>query len=175
VVSELSTGDERPRRRLRWVLPFLIAGVAGCSHHQPPVAVPEQQFRSEEQAADRLRLPLSPEGRRVLTAFLRAACNRDDVGVNLVDPEAEARYRSLLDRLAAPSGLSVDDLGDGAAFRSHFKGKPQRRIVDAREEAPVRPLPYALTDGRYWWIFFPDGPKLTGLLVCKGVGTRLDE
>lgn len=148
---------------------------AGCAARSAPVAVPEQQFRSEEALSDRIALPLTAESRLALTRFLRAGGNRDDIGSNAVDPDAEARYKALLDLLQNPQGMTTADLADGTVLRARFHGKPERRVVDAREEAPVFPLPYALSDGRYWWVFFHQERKLTGVLVFKAASKRIED
>src|SRR2546426_3734777 len=127
----------------------------GCSSR--PVAyvtVREAKFRTEMSRTDRLKLPLNGESRERLMRFFKAGGDTDRIGREIADSEAEKRYAPLLDKLSDPQSLSLEDLTEKQTFRDWFSRRPIRQVIDAREEAPPAIDPVAVTDDRYWWIFY---------------------
>ncbi|WP_164018591.1 hypothetical protein [Pyxidicoccus trucidator] len=148
-------------------LSALLVGATGCCRAPFPfVAVREEVLRS-----DTVTLPLDPQGREHLLAFLRAGGDRDLMEEPPQLPEADQHYGPLLELLSSPENLDQEDInredmGSGP-YRQFFSSKPLRDVIDARQErpSPLNP-PYALSDGRFWWLFErgPEG-KLSRLTV----------
>ena len=156
---------------------WLLAGVlGGCSHSgQILIPVPPREFRSEGQAAERIQLPLPDDAARTrLLTFLRAGgdSRKTKKGKPAVDPNPEARYGALLDLLGRKGSpaLTLDDLTKKPTFQRWFHGPVMWNVIDARDEAYPKDAvsPAAVTDGSYWWVFYPaaDG-RLSGLLVIR--------
>jgi hypothetical protein len=161
-----------PGRLSRTLLAIgLFIGATACCHSQ---AIPETVAVREAQArSDDLTLPLTPDARSALLAFLRAGGNRDFLDEPPQVPDADARYGALLDLLAAPETLKPDALTNGT-YQRWFSHAPIRQVIDARQEAPpaLNP-PYAMTDGPYWWVFHRgDDGTLSTLVVFKAVTKR---
>jgi hypothetical protein len=153
----------------RALLVFLLA-VSACSQRPVTyVAVPEGEFRTEKTKSDRIKLPLNAESREKLLKFLKAGGDANNVGLNIVDPQAEAHYSALLAALADPNNLALENLTSRQTFKRWFPKPPIRQVVDAREEAPAILEPVAVSDGKYWWIFYQHQKRLTELLVVKAV------
>jgi hypothetical protein len=129
------------------------------------IAVAEQQVRSPD-----LALPLAAAEREKLVAFLVAGGNNDALGEDAVIPNAGTRYAGLLDSLANPELLDLEDL-KGAPYTAWFKASVTQ-VIDAREPRPaVLGSVYAATDGPYWWVFRREGSgKLNRLVVFKALG-----
>jgi hypothetical protein len=155
-------------------LALVLSTSAACAHGPLFVAVPEARFRSEVALEERITLPLDPEGRARLLAFLRAGGDRDRIGTDVVDPAAATRYGPLLDRLSDASSLSLAHLTEKATYNAWFGDRRVRQVVDARAEAPPAIDPVAATDGQYWWVFSHRQKRLASLLVVKAVGKRLE-
>lgn len=151
---------------------------AGCgispSRHPSFAAVRESEYRSEATAADRIILPLTPEGRARLARFLRAGGVRAREGSEAVDPKAEHDYARLFALLANPSALTVSNLRSSPEFKEWFPAKPVEAVIDAREEDVVRPTPIAMLRGDYWWIFYPRKGELRALLVTRAERTKME-
>jgi hypothetical protein len=164
----------RTRSSVVLVTALVLTLVGCCPVHVAYVPVREARFRSEATKQDRLQLPLTPESRERLLAFLRAGGDTDRLGQEIVDPEAERRYAPLLDLLADPRTLTLANLTEKGTYRAWFPGPVVRQVIDAREEAPPAIDPVAVTDGRYWWVFFPRHQELKELLVIKAIPTTRD-
>lgn len=156
------------------LLAVLLVSASGCCHHPPQlvgpdvVAVREAQLRSDD-----VPLPLTPDGRTRLLAFLRTGGDRDFLEDPPQVPDADARYGPLLDLLSSPEHLQPQALTDGT-YRRWFASPPLRQVIDARKDRPT-PLdaPYALNDGRYWWVFSRgDEGTLAKLVVFKALEKR---
>ncbi|MGC9970829.1 MAG: hypothetical protein ABSE56_09585 [Bryobacteraceae bacterium] len=156
-------------RRL-WIAAILAVSLAAC--HVRYIPVREARFRTETARSERLQLPLTAGGRAKLLGFLRAGGDSDRVGNTLVDPAAETHYGPLLDRLADPAPLTLDDLLEKRALRKWLSGPVLRQVIDAREESPPAISPVAVGDGRYWWIFYPRHKRLEELLVTLSAEPR---
>lgn len=155
--------------RAALVVGWLVLG-AGCHcgvrvQAAPFVAVREKVLRSDDYA-----LPLDVNAEKPLLSFLAAGGNRDDIGINIVYPDVAQKYQPLLDKLTNPENLDPDDLVNGT-YASWFGGQPVRQIVDARSDRPpADDPPFALNDGRFWWIFYRSGqPKLSKMIVFKAI------
>ena len=132
----------------------------------PAVAVAETSVRSSDMA-----LPLSAAERQLLIAYLRAGGNNDVLNEDLVIPDADQHYAGLLDLLANPENLDVDDLGS-ASYRAWFSPKAVTQVIDAREARPAElASARAVTDGRFWWVFRRIGSgRFDRLVVFKALG-----
>ena len=158
------------------LLLVVIALLGGCGHSgQILIPVPPREFRSEAQTAERIQLPLPDDAARArLLAFLRAGgdSRKAKKGKPAVDPNPEVRYGALLDLLGrkGPPALTLDDLTKKPTFQRWFRGPVMWNVIDARDEAYPKDevSPAAVTDGSYWWVFYPaaDG-RLSGLLVIR--------
>jgi len=144
--------------------------LGGCCRAQVAyVPVREARFRSEATKQERVQLPLTAESRGRVLKFLRAGGDTDRFEQDIADPEAESRYAPLLDLLAVPRNLTLADLTEKATYRAWFQGPMIRQVIDAREEAPPAIDPVAVTDGKYWWVFFHRQKELRELLVVKAI------
>jgi hypothetical protein len=153
---------------------ILLLSISACSPRPVTyVAVREQRFRSEVKPGDRIKLPLTVESRDRLLKFFRAGGDTDRIGTEIVDPEAEKRYAPLLDLLSDSQNLALEGLTEKHIFRKWFSGPLIRQVVDAREESPPIIEPVAVTDGKYWWIFYPHQKRLTELLVVKAIPAKM--
>ena len=81
----------------------------------------------------------------------------------------------VLDRLSDGRFLALADITDRDTYGTWFCGPTIRQVVDAREKSPPTIDPVAVTDGRYWWIFYHQKKELKWLLVVKAVPTRPPE
>ena len=150
------------------VLLLVAALLIGCTH-QILIPVPPREFRSEAQAAERIPLPLADAAARArLLTFLRAGgdARKAKKGKPAVDPNPEARYGALLDLLGRSSpALTLDDLTKKPTFQRWFHGPVMWNVIDARDEAYPKDAvsPAAVTDGSYWWVFYPAADGRLGL------------
>jgi hypothetical protein len=145
-----------------------------CAVRTPPyVIVPRATSRSEEP----VRLPLDPEGRARLEAFLSRGGHPKAVD-SVPDPRAIEHARTL-DALEQPAALLVtttdstvrrfcDEAVNLCARTTLFRGQPfVRQVIDARESRRPVTAPLATPDGGYWWIFQVKAGRLSEvLLVC---------
>jgi len=160
--------------KAKLVATVLLLSLSACTQRPVSyVAVPEAEFRTERARSDRIKLPLGADSRDKLLKFLKAGGDVNNIGVNIVDPQTESRYAELLAALADPNKLALEDLTSKQTFRKWFPKPPIRQVVDAREEGPPAVEPLAVTDGRYWWIFYQHQRRLTELLVVKAVLTGM--
>jgi len=146
---------------------FLL--LAGCCTRQVAfVPVREQQFRTEK-----FKLPLDEDSRRRIMLFLSAGGDNDKVGNTQADPQAEKRYRPLLGLLSDESRLALEDLTARRTFQIWFHGEIVREVIDAREESSPAIDPAAVSDGKFWWVFYPHNRRLEGLMITlPAVGRR---
>jgi len=147
----------------------------GCAVRTPEyVVIPRANSRSEEPVT----LPLNPEGRQRLEAFL--AHGGHPKAPDVVPDPIAAEHRRTLDALEKAENLDVntansaarhfcDDAAKLCADTTLFRGKPfVRQVVDARETRRPPTAPVAVADGGYWWIFkVRDGKFSEVLLVCN--------
>ena len=162
----------RPRFLVLTVLALVLWGC--CTAQVAYVPVREARFRSEATIQQRIHLPLTVESRERVVKFLRAGGDTDRLGQDIADPEAETRYALLLDLLGDPRNLSLADLTEKQTYKAWFQGPVIRQVIDAREEAPPAIDPIAVTDGKYWWVFFQRHKELKELLVIKAIPRTLD-
>jgi hypothetical protein len=148
----------------------LLLSSIGCPSVQVPyVAVREAKFRSEQNKSERIKLPLTTESRKQLIDFLKAGGDTSLIGSEIADPEAEKHYEQLLNMLSDTRNLSLQDLTEKQTFKDWFSDIIIRQVIDAREEAPPIIDPVAVTDGKYWWIFYHRHKQLIELLVFKAI------
>jgi len=153
---------------------LVLLSVWGCATPVTYVPVREARFRSEVARAERIQLPLGAESRAKLMAFFRAGGDTDRIGQDLIDPEAPTRYPPLLDLLSDPKNLAMEELTEKDTYRKWFGGRAIRQVIDAREESPPAIDPIAVTDEKYWWIFYHRRKQLTELLVIKAIPRTLE-
>ena len=151
------------------VVILLLSNISCSSVQVPYVAVREAKFRSERTQSERIKLPLTIESRKRLIDFLKAGGNTGLIGKEIVDPGAERHYAELLNMLSDTQNLSLQDLTENETFSDWFPDIPIRQVIDAREEAPPIIDPVAVTDGKYWWIFYHRHKQLIELLVIKAI------
>lgn len=143
------------------VLTFLIIGCCSTIFF---VAIPALDFRTDEAA-----LPLTDSCTAHIKAFLRSGGDRGNMP-DVVDLEA-GRYDSLLILLCDTTYLKVEILKGNSRFRKWFPDEPVYGVIDARDESMSlldRPISY-LTDGKYWWVFYREGPELRHVLVVRNM------
>jgi hypothetical protein len=162
-------------RNLPWLLVGAALSLSACCRTVAYVPIREARFRSEITAQDRLSLPLTAADKDRLMAFLRAGGDTDKVGMEVVLPDVPRKYGTLLTRLADEAHLSLTDLTEGTAYNEWFGDLRIRQVIDAREESPSVIDPVAVSDGRFWWIFYVQHRRLTGLLVVKAIPDRPSE
>ena len=149
-----------------FALSVLFLSVMACGHTTmaPAVSVREAQVRSDD-----LQLPLSTDDHEHLLMFLAAGGNRDllETG-DSVDLEVPRRYEPLLGLLSSEENLDPEDL-KSPTFKAWFKKAPVRQVIDARAaRPPVADAPFAVTDGKYWWVFSrEEGDKFSRLVVFQ--------
>jgi hypothetical protein len=150
---------------------ILIVELTGCSTRRTIstniLPVPPQDSRWERTPADRIALPLSSAGRTELENALRYGLNRNNAADNVAtDANAPALYASLLDLLG--KAATISDLSS-PAYKKWLPGTMVLQVVDARD--PVTPrshVPVALSDGKFWWIFYRNAQdQLTGVMAVK--------
>jgi len=172
MIDAVTTTASMGKCKLFFAVGLLI--IAGCSTRPVTyVTVREAKFRTEVNRSDRLKLPLSAESRERLLRFFKAGGDTDRIGRDIADPEAEQRYTPLLNKLSDPGNLSLEDLTEKQTFKLWFSKRPIRQVIDAREEAPPAIDPVAVTDNKYWWIFYHRQKKLVELLVVKAIPTQM--
>jgi hypothetical protein len=176
------------RQSLLLVVAMLLLSISACTPKPVAyVAVREARFRCEGERGERIKLPLTPESRgRLLTFFRNGGVN--DSASTAADPEAEKRYRPVLDSLSDTNNLILgDDLSrhvfcevavELCRHTSWFaKRQNLRQVIDARETGPPKIDPVAVMDDSYWWVFSQrqvNGQHvLTELLVMKAIPLRM--
>jgi hypothetical protein len=162
---------------------MMLAAVllSGCAVRRPTyVVVPRAASRSEEPVA----LPLTPDGRQRLEAFLSKG-GHPQAADPVPDPAA-AEHGRALDALGKAQNLDVDTANSAARQFCEtavalcretglFRGKPfVRQVVDARESRRPVPAPLAVQDGNYWWIFKLRSGKLAEVLLVVAVDREIE-
>jgi hypothetical protein len=161
------------KRVASFIIIFILFAGLGCATVPSTyVAVREARFRSEVSRDDRISLPLDEGSRKRLITFLKAGGDKDKIGMEIVDPDAESHYTPLLDLLSDPDKLNLEDLTERQTYKSWFSDGIVRQVIDAREDSPPVIDPVAVSDGKYWWIFYHRHKKLTELLVVKGIPAK---
>lgn len=141
----------------------LLAALSGCAVKY--AVVREEHFRSEVDKRDRIQLPLSEESARELLEFVKADGDRTKMHKSESIPEAGSLYGSLLKALQNSQNLTASTKNPAKQFcqiaveicgqTRLFRGRPAvMDVIDAREPGPVFPYPIAVSDGRFWWIFY---------------------
>jgi len=170
------------------IVAVLVLTVSACAPKPVIfVAVRESRFRCEGEHGERIKLPLSPESRERLLKFFKN--NGDNLSVSTIaDPDAERKYRGLLDALGDSRNLVLgDDMSkhifcDVAAelcrHTSLFaKRQNIRQVIDAREKSPPKIDPITVNDEAYWWVFSHHQVNhqnlLTEVLVMKAIPLRM--
>lgn len=141
----------------------LLALLSGCAVKY--AVVREEHFRSEVGRRDRIQLPLSEDSARELLEFLKADGDRTRMHKTAGNLNAGSDYGSLLKALQNPQNLAASTEKPEKKFcriavaicgqTGLFRGRPTvMDVIDAREPGPVFPYPIAVSDGRFWWIFY---------------------
>jgi hypothetical protein len=141
----------------------LLAALSGCAVRY--AVVREEHFRSEVGRRDRIQLPLSEESARELLEFVKADGDRTRMHKAEANLNAGSDYGSLLKALQNPQNLAASTNKPAKQFCQTavaicgqtrlFRGRPAvMDVIDAREPGPVFPYPIAVSDGRFWWIFY---------------------
>jgi len=153
---------------------MLLLSFPGCCPRSTVyVPVREARFRTESTRIDRIKLPLTAEARDRLLKFLKAGGDTDRIGMDIVDPGAESRYTPLLDLLSNPVNLALEDLTQRQTYAKWFGKSMVRQVIDAREDSPPAIDPVAVTDGKYWWVFYHHQKRFTELLVIKAIPQQM--
>jgi len=180
--------DKRKRRSRFVMLALVILSISACTPKPVSfVAVRESRFRCEGEHGERIKLPLSPESRERLMKFFKS--NGDNLSVSTIaDPDAERKYRDLLDALGDSRNLVLgDDMSkhifcDVAAElcrHTNLFAKRQniRQVIDAREKSPPKIDPITVNDEAYWWVFSHHQVNhqnlFTEVLVMKAIPLRM--
>jgi hypothetical protein len=171
------------RKRLGSLILALVAIMllSGCAVKF--AIVRERDFRSEETKESRIKLPLDGNSAKELLAFLKADGVRTNMQATMGDPYGDPVYGSLLHALSDSPNLGARTQKPGKFCQvavqicvqdrsRHFQGKSAvLDVVDAREAKAVFPFPVAVSDGKFWWIFYHKNEKGTdqfqALLVTK--------
>ena len=151
-------------------LPLLIFSVmvtGGC-RKQPLLKCAVFPVPPEDSRSPRYVLPLDDDARKDLLERLSFGLNernrREGVGTNA---DAKASYEKRLPLLMPPNKLMLQDL-DGPAYRQWLLEPVVKQVVDARDRTTPREGPVAVSDGTFWWIFYPDEQgRLTSVMAAK--------
>ncbi len=153
----------------------LLAPLCACTHYQPaPVnllPVPPKDSRWEQDETERVHLPLTEAGRTDLVTALKYGLNHNNADRDsAVELNAAQTYKNLLDLLSHDDTLA--DLSQ-PGFKTFFPGDRIDQVIDARDDTAPKSHPPvafrgALTDGKYWWIFYRDAnDHLSGVMVVR--------
>jgi hypothetical protein len=160
-------------RQGSWRLIAVLAAIAaaGCHHAQNLVPVPERPSRVEARierptppdyrTEEPFALPLSPADSDRISAFL-ASSGHANTGTN---PAASRDYKALLQMLQRNPGWTVEDVLDKNVFKQWLSHAQTGGVVDARLSKAPTFAPIAAKGGQFWWVFYPRGHELTGLIV----------
>ena len=173
---------KRYRFVFRRFLPVLLVLLwAGCSaRRQMPVVMRESDFRfpqmvaaeaktlEEEAIAERIPLPLDDDWIQRINRFLAAGGNNRNISDNtLANPRPAQQYAELLAALKA-NVYTKSQFESQKPLQKWLRGQPIPGLIDARLRSPATRQSLALTDGHYWWIFYPNADlRLTGLVICQ--------
>jgi hypothetical protein len=169
-VRDLSTLAARGQKRDQlWMAVVALLSLSLLSACAAKFAiVREQRFRSEDTKENRIKLPLDEDSARKLLTFLQAdGVYTREMPISKGDPYADSQYGPLLKALSDGTNLDTQTQKVTARFcevatalcahdlTRHFRGRRVvEDVIDARETDPVFPYPYAVSDGRFWWIFY---------------------
>jgi hypothetical protein len=129
---------------------------AGCAKRMVVCAV--LPVPPEDARSPRYTLPLDEKSQADLVERLSYGLNnanrKDHVGA---DSDAREAYRKRLTLLAAANRPVRKELA-GDPYRTWLTGPTIPQVVDSREQfTPTdTQAPLAISDGRFWWIFYPD-------------------
>jgi hypothetical protein len=154
---------------MRYGLLFVAALMAaGCSKRMVVCAV--LPVPPEDARSPRYTLPLDSQSQSDLVdrlAFgLNNANRQDGVGA---DSDAREAYKKRLLLLAAAGPTLRKDLA-GDSYKSWLNGPTIEQVMDSREQFTPsdRKAPLAISDGRFWWIFYPDDQdRMTAVMAVK--------
>jgi hypothetical protein len=131
----------------------------------PVLPIPPADARSP-----RYTLPLDGPNRDELVQRLTYGLNeRNRIDHLGADSDVKVSYEKSLGLLAEPNHLLRKDLED-PRYKAWLSGPLLKQVVDARDPSPPDDLhaPVAASDGRYWWIFYPDEhDRLTAVMAVK--------
>jgi hypothetical protein len=154
----------------QYEIPILAAALlaAGCSRRVVVCAVlpvPPQDARSP-----RYTLPLDDQSQADLVERLAFGLNdanrKDHTGA---DSDAREAYKKRL-LLLAGAGRPLRKELEVGTYKAWFSGPIIQQVVDSREQfAPSdTQAPLAVSDGRFWWIFYPDGQdRMAAVMAVK--------
>jgi len=156
-------------RSNRWgiVLVLAVAVAAGC-RKQPLLKCAVFPVPPEDSRSPRYVLPLDEDSRKDLLERLSFGLNesnrREGIGTNT---DSKATYEKRLPLLAAPNKLTLQDLS-GTAYSQWLAQPVIQQVVDARDRTMPKNSPVAVSDGTFWWIFYPDTQgRLTGVMAAR--------
>src|ERR1017187_5359881 len=93
--------------------------------------------------------------------------NRNISDNTLANPRPAPQYAELLAALKA-NAYTKSQFESQKPLQKWLRGQPIPGLIDARLRSPATRQSLALTDGHYWWIFYPNADlKLTGLVICQ--------
>lgn len=154
----------------RFGIVLLLAALgAGCTKRAAIVCavlpVPPEDARSP-----RYTLPLDDKSQADLVERLSYGLNnanrKDHVGA---DSDARDAYKKRLLLLAATDRPLRKEL-DGTAYKGWLNGPKIQQVLDSREQfTPTdTQAPLAISDGRFWWIFYPDDQdRMSAVMAVK--------
>lgn len=151
------------RGLLSAIFSISLTVLSGCAVKY--AVVREERFRSEVNRSDRIQLPLTQQSTPRLLEFLNAGGDRTKMDKIEAMPNAESIYGPLLKALQNPRMMTASTRTPRKQFcqiaaeicsqTKLFRGRRAvTDVIDARERVPVFPYPIAVSDGRYWWIFY---------------------
>ena len=154
-----------PRTRSPWIAALALVCttvLAGCAVKYAEVR--EEAFRSEKDKGSRIALPLNDASATNLVEFLHRL-DRDQMRPTGKSPDDDPVYGSLVRTLRDSNNLQVAALKPRSRFcqiavkicgqTRLFRGRSASLdVIDAREPKAVFPFPIAVSDGRFWWIFY---------------------
>jgi hypothetical protein len=150
------------------VLLAAALAAAGCSKRAIVCAV--LPVPPEDARSPRYTLPLDEKSQEDLVERLAYGLNnanrKDHVGA---DSDAREAYKKYLLLLSAAAPPLRKDLA-GTTYKGWLNGPTIQQVVDSREQftPPDTQAPLAISDGRFWWVFYPDQQdRLTAVMAVK--------
>jgi hypothetical protein len=124
----------------------------------------------EDARSPRYVLPLDDKSQADLVERLAYGLNnanrKDHVGA---DSDAREAYKKRLLLLAAADRPLRKEL-EGTAYKGWLTGPKIQQVVDSREQFTPTDMqaPLAISDGRFWWVFYPDDrDRMTAVMAVK--------
>jgi hypothetical protein len=148
---------------------LLVAALlaAGCSKRVVVCAV--LPVPPEDARSPRYTLPLDDKALSDLVERLAYGLNnanrKDHVGA---DTDAREAYKQRLALLTSAPPVRKDLAG--VTYKTWLSGPTIQQVVDSREQSMPSDLqaPLAISDGRFWWIFYPDDQdRMTAVMAVK--------